>query len=139
MQSIVITGDREARTLLDGIAGRLERPAAGLAELIDDVFVIQRRYWDAEFGGKTDKQKRRGRDPRFMQETGGLHAAATRRGAAGQHIETGPEYLFVTLAGRMIGLAEMHRKRGREVFGEPSQADSHRTAEKFSRYILTGH
>lgn len=103
--------------------------------IADKVFDFQRRWWLIEYGDRTDKDERPGRDPRYMRETGGLEAAATVRGSARQQVNWTGLYLLVEVT---HGLARIHEDRGRPVLGEPGQREATHYAEIAGDYILTG-
>lgn len=135
---VKIIGADKAISLLAGVARRLNNQAPVFELLAGDVYRMQARHWTSEFGGKQDKERRSDRDPEYMVESGALHRGVTQRGSRSAYEDIGPNYLFVSLSHSAVGLAEIHRRRGREVFGEPSRSDSGRMARRVNRYILTG-
>lgn len=134
---LTIKGDREAFALLQGVAERAADPSPAWDAVADDVFRFQRGFWllGGNWRRKTDKDKRAGRDPRYMIDTGGLMRAVTQRGAPGQKITAAPTFLLLEIT---HGLAKIHEARGRQVLGEPGQQEAGRYARRVHDYILTG-
>lgn len=126
---------REATRLLTQVEGRLADFQAAWLSVADDVFNFEKRWWVLTYGAQTDQDTRPGRNPAYMEETGGLRAAATEKHAKFQTIQPRPTYLFI---GITHGLANIHEERGREVIGVPGQAEAANMAEKVARFILTG-
>lgn len=133
--TIVATHVREAYDLLHGIAERTRDSSPAYDRVADSVFAFERRWWVLTYGDEADKDTRAGRNPAYMEETGGLRAAATRRGAPRQTVQVGPTFVFV---GVTHGLASIHEERGRQVIGEPSQREAREWVETVGEYILTG-
>lgn len=132
---LIVEGVEEAFHLLTGIADRARDASPAWDKVADDVFSFNRRFWLTEYGGRRDKQKRRGRNPRYMFQTGGLLAAATVRGAPRQVVDVNPHFVFV---GVTSGLASIHEKRGRPVIGDPTTRDVDRWTERVGNFIMTG-
>ena len=133
--SITAEGVGHAFSLLTDVAHRMGDQSPVFDSIADDVFDFERRWWSAEYGGEHDKDTRRGRNPAYMEETGGLHAAATRRGAPRQLVEARPQSLLVEVT---HGLAVVHESRGREVLGVPGAAIVGTYLRKSATFILTG-
>lgn len=126
---------REAFELLQGVAHRARDASPAWDKVADSIFAFERRWWNLTYGAERDKDTRAGRNPAYMEETGGLRASATRRGAMRQTVQVGPTYVFV---GTTHGLASIHEARGRQVIGEPSRGEAMRWLETVGEYILTG-
>lgn len=133
--TIIARGVHETRELLTGIRDRIRDAEPAWEKGADDLFDFQRRWWLLTYGSEADKDQRAGRNPAYMEETGGLRASATRRGAGGQVVEAGPDYLFV---GITSGLATIHENRGRDVMGEPGDRDIAQILDRVGTYIFTG-
>lgn len=135
LASVIVEGARESFTLLSEIADRARDATPAWDAVADDVFAFQHEWWDSEYGGKTDREQRPGRDPRYMIDTGSLRRSATVRGSMRQKVEAHPSYLLVAVTS---GLAVIHENRGRPVLGKPDQGQADDWAERVSDYILTG-
>lgn len=125
----------EAYRLLNDVSGRLSDQTPAWYDVADDIFDRQKLFWLTEYGGKSDKDTRPGRNPAYMEETGGLRKAATVKGAPRQTIRYGRNYLFIQVT---HGLAAIHEERGRTVLDEPSRREAVGYATHVVRYILTG-
>lgn len=125
----------EAYQLLSGVAERAADPSPAWHDVADDVFAFQRRQWMLTYGPKTDKDTRPGRNPAYMEETGGLKRAATVKGAPRQIFRTQRTYLLIEVT---HGLAHIHEARGREVLAVPSRREAVKYAGRVARFILTG-
>lgn len=132
---IIATGLRETYQLLHDVAGRMRDASPAWEGVADSIFGFEARWWQFTYGGGTDKDKRAGRNPAYMQETGGLRASATRRGAQRQVVDVGDTYVFV---GVTHGLADIHEGHGRQVLGEPSRREAQNWIEQVGDYIMTG-
>lgn len=126
---------REAFDLLDGIAKRAADPSPAWYEVTTSVFDFQKRWWLLTYGPRSDKDDRPGRNPAYMEETGGLRNSATVRGARFQRFRTGRDYLLIEVYG---GLATIHANRGRDILGVPGRRETLGYAMTVVRYILTG-
>lgn len=133
--TIIARGVRDAFELLHGIASRAADAEPAWDRVADDIFAFERRWWLFTYGPETDKDQRPGRNPAYMEETGGLRAAATRRGAARQTVTVTGTYVFI---GVTHGLASVHEARGREVIGEPDNRTFREIVEQVGNYIFTG-
>lgn len=133
--TVVATGVRDAYQFLHGIAERTGDSSPAYDQVADSIFAFERRWWVLTYGGETDQEKRAGRNPAYMEETGGLRASATRRGAQRQTVDVGPTFVFV---GTTHGLAGVHEAHGRQVMGEPSRREVRGWLETVGNYILTG-
>jgi hypothetical protein len=125
----------EAFDLLKGVAERAADPSPAWYDVTDQVFAFQKRWWLLTYGPETDKDRRPGRNPAYMEETGGLKSSATVRGARFQRFRTGRTYLLIEVYG---GLAEIHANRGRDILGVPGRRETLGYARTVARYILTG-
>lgn len=135
MLPTIIAKTADALALLSDTADRARDASPAWDAVAGDVFDFQKRFWLTEYGGKTDSEKRSGRNPRFMHETGGLQRSATVRGAGGQSIKAHPTFLLIEVTN---GLAAIHEARGRTILGEPGSAEAAKYAERVAQYILTG-
>jgi hypothetical protein len=132
---LIVEGVDEAFHLLTGIAGRARDASPAWDKVADDVFAFNRRWWLTEYGGKRDKEKRPGRNPRYMFQTGRLLASATVRHSPGQVVDVNPHFVFVGVTG---GLAQIQENRGRPVIGDPTMRDVDRWTERVGNFIMTG-
>lgn len=131
----IVVKAREAYGLLSDIADRVGDPSPAWSDVAEDIFDRQKRFWLTEYGGQTDKDQRSGRNPAYMEETGGLRRAATVKGAPGNLTRSGRTYLLVAVT---HGLAAIHEERGREVLDTPGRMEAAGYAAHVARYILTG-
>lgn len=128
-------GVDETFALLDGVARRAGDQSSLWDAIADDLFDFERAWWDERYGTQSDKDKRRGRNPAYMQQTGGLRASSTRRGAPRQRLTVGSDFMLLDVTS---GLAAIHENRGREVLGDPSPERIDRWVHETADFILTG-
>ena len=131
--SIVVRGTGAVHQLRE-IADRARDASPAWDGVADLVFQHQGRFWLTEYAGKTDKQKRKGRNPRFMEETGSLRRAATHKGA-GNRVDARPAFVLVEIT---HPLARLQEARGRKVLDEPGTREARQMAQHVADYILTG-
>lgn len=131
----IVAHVRDAYELLHAVAERARDSTPAWEFVAGDIFNFERRWWQLTYGDEEDKDQRPGRNPAYMEETGGLHAAATRRGAPRQVVDIGKTHVFI---GVTHGLAGIHEARGRQVLGEPTHREARQIVERVGTYILTG-
>ena len=143
LPTVTILGDREAAAYLTGVSARLRDLKPALDSVVDDVYTFEKRWWatngQGTFGRPSNatlkRDRRGGRDPRFMFVTGGLERAATVRGAKGSRTRVGKQQASITVT---HPLARIHEARGRDVQGMPAPWQQDRYAEKVASYIIDG-
>jgi hypothetical protein len=121
--------------LLTGMAERASDPSPAWHQVTSDVFDFQKRWWMLTYGPRSDKDSRAGRNPAYMEETGGLRRSATVKAARGQRYRYHRSYLLIEVTS---GLATIHANRGRDVLGVPGRRETLGYARTVAGYILTG-
>lgn len=106
------------------------------AQLLDDMYAIQRMWWAREFAGKRDKSPRRGNPETYMFQTGQLMAGATTSGAARSYNLVNEKFALLSVRGSAVGLAEMHRRQGRDAIADLSRRDNRNLTETMGRFIF---
>lgn len=128
-------GVEDTYELLAGIADRARDASPAFDQVASDIFAAQRKWWLLEYGGREEKEVRAGENPAYMVQTGGLLAASTVRGAGGQDVQVGPDYVLIS---NTHPLAAIHEGQGRPVLGDPTARDADKHAERVAEYILLG-
>lgn len=133
-------GAREAGRVLERIADGLDAPEQAFDGVLDDVFDVQKEWWStlgrgswpADKPSTLEQDRRTGLDTALMRDRGGLEAASTRRGAAGQEIAVSSELLFAVTVPYAAPLAS----QGRSAVVEATDRDAERFAETFLTALL---
>lgn len=128
------TTSRKLRAMHDRLSADQQKWI--FAQLLDDMYVIQRLWWARKFGGRHDKRPHSGNPSRYMFQTGQMVAGATSPNAGSSYNQVTSKFALLSLRGSRSRIAGYHRALGREVIATPSRRDQRNLAEQMGRYIF---
>lgn len=144
MISLTTLGARETSQKLLGVASRMADQQPAWTILRGALMDVEKKFWASGDGdgewrpnmrSTIERDKRGGRNPALMVNTGKLRAASTNQGASGQTLLAGPDFLRLTLN---LPVAGYMGASGRSPLRPPNSAELHAMDTVLVRYMLTG-